>query len=56
MRHEERTAARNRRLLMQQARERARSCMEEAQQEADIVRANAFQEGYSQGCYKLLLT
>ncbi|HGM6309575.1 oxygen-regulated invasion protein OrgB [Pseudomonas putida] len=49
LRHEERTAARNRRLLMQQARERARSCMEEAQQEADIVRANAFQEGYSQG-------
>lgn len=52
LRHEERTAARNRRLLMQQARERARSCMEEAQQEVQIVRANAFQEGYSQGVLK----
>lgn len=49
LRHEERTAARNRRLLMQQARERAKACMAEAQQEADIVRANAFQDGYSQG-------
>ncbi|ROM93907.1 hypothetical protein BK658_19695 [Pseudomonas brassicacearum] len=34
---------------MQQARERAKSCMAEAQQEADIIRANAFQEGYSKG-------
>jgi len=49
LRHEERTAARSRRLLMQQARERAKSCMADAQQEADVVRANAFQEGYSQG-------
>lgn len=49
LRHEERTAARSRRLLMQQARERAKSCMAEAQQEADRVRANAFQDGYSQG-------
>ena len=49
LRHEERTAARNRRLLMQQARERAKACMAEAQQEADMVRANAFQDGYSQG-------
>ncbi|WP_182774190.1 oxygen-regulated invasion protein OrgB [Pseudomonas monteilii] len=49
LRHEERTAARNRRLLMQQARERAKACMAEAQQEADIVRASAFQDGYSQG-------
>ncbi|MBA6088613.1 MULTISPECIES: oxygen-regulated invasion protein OrgB [Pseudomonas] len=49
LRHEERTAARNRRLLMQQARERAKACMAEAQQEADSVRANAFQDGYSQG-------
>ncbi|MDD2137319.1 oxygen-regulated invasion protein OrgB [Pseudomonas kurunegalensis] len=49
LRHEERTAARNRRLLMQQARERAKSCMAEAHEEAGIVRANAFQKGYSQG-------
>ena len=49
LRHEERTAARNRRLLMQQARERAKACMAEAQQEADSVRAKAFQDGYSQG-------
>lgn len=49
LRHEARTAARSRRLLMQQARERAKACMAEAQQEADIVRANAFQDGYSQG-------
>ncbi|HDS1817651.1 TPA: oxygen-regulated invasion protein OrgB [Pseudomonas putida] len=49
LRHEERTAARNRRLLMQQARERAKACLAEAQQEADMVRANAFQDGYAQG-------
>ncbi|MGE8059052.1 oxygen-regulated invasion protein OrgB [Pseudomonas sp. NPDC089547] len=49
LRHEERAAERDRRLLMQQARERAKSCMAQAQQEADIVRANAFQDGYSQG-------
>lgn len=49
LRHEERTAARNRRLLMQQARERAKACISEAQQEANSVRANAFQDGYSQG-------
>ena len=49
LRHEERTAARNRRLLMQQARERAKACISEAQQAADSVRANAFQDGYSQG-------
>ncbi|CAI3807056.1 Oxygen-regulated invasion protein OrgB [Pseudomonas sp. MM221] len=49
LRHEERTAARNRRLLMQQARERAKACIAQAEQEADIVRAEAFQDGYSQG-------
>lgn len=49
LRHEERTAARNRRLLMQQAHERAKACMAEAQQEANSVRAHAFQDGYSQG-------
>lgn len=49
LRHEERTAARNRRLLMHQARERAKACISEAQQEANSVRANAFQDGYSQG-------
>ncbi|WP_173679795.1 MULTISPECIES: oxygen-regulated invasion protein OrgB [unclassified Pseudomonas] len=49
VRHEERATARNCRLLMQQARERAKSCMAEAQQEADLIRANAFQDGYSRG-------
>ncbi|MFJ4454757.1 oxygen-regulated invasion protein OrgB [Pseudomonas sp. NPDC089392] len=49
LRHEERTAARNRRLLMQQARERAKSCVAQAQQEAEMVRATAFQDGYAQG-------
>ncbi|MFF7062408.1 oxygen-regulated invasion protein OrgB [Pseudomonas sp. NPDC008258] len=49
LKHEERAAERDRRLLMQQARERAKSCVAQAQQEADIVRANAFQDGYSQG-------
>lgn len=49
VRREDRVAARDRRLLMQEARERAKSCMAEAQQEADIIRANAFQEGYSKG-------
>ncbi|AHD15377.1 oxygen-regulated invasion protein OrgB [Pseudomonas sp. FGI182] len=49
LRHEERAAARDRRLLMQQARERAKACVAEAQQEADQVRASAFQDGYSQG-------
>ncbi|WP_458737048.1 oxygen-regulated invasion protein OrgB [Pseudomonas chlororaphis] len=49
VRHEERVAERSRRLLMQQARERAKSCMAEAQQEVDLIRANALQDGYSQG-------
>ncbi len=49
LRHEERSAARDRRLLMQQVRERAKACVAEAQQEVDMVRANAFQDGYSQG-------
>jgi hypothetical protein len=45
----ERSAARDRRLLMQQAREQAKRCVAEAQAEAGLIRAQAFQEGYSQG-------
>lgn len=45
----DRRAARERRLLMQQAQERARDCVAEAEAETDLIRAQAFQEGYSQG-------
>ena len=46
---EERSAARSRRLLMQEARDRAKACVAQALQDAEAIRANAFQEGYSQG-------
>ncbi|WP_179119861.1 oxygen-regulated invasion protein OrgB [Pseudomonas synxantha] len=46
---QERIAARDRRLLMRQARERAKACIIEAQREAEAIRGHAFQEGYSQG-------
>lgn len=45
----DRSAARERRLLMQQAQERARDCVAQAEAEADQIRAQAFQEGYAQG-------
>ncbi|AZC51677.1 hypothetical protein C4K35_4098 [Pseudomonas chlororaphis subsp. piscium] len=34
---------------MQEARKRAKSCVAEAQQEAEVIQANAFQDGYSKG-------
>ncbi|WMI97540.1 oxygen-regulated invasion protein OrgB [Pseudomonas chlororaphis subsp. aurantiaca] len=46
---QERTAARDRRLLMLQARERAKACIIEAEKEAEAIRGQAFQEGFSQG-------
>lgn len=46
---EDRVAARNRRLLMQDARRRAKALVAEALQEVEIIRANAFQDGYSKG-------
>jgi hypothetical protein len=42
-------AARNRRLLLEQAQRRARECIAEANAEVDSIRAYAFQEGYAQG-------
>jgi hypothetical protein len=45
----DRSAARERRLLLQQAQRRARDCVAQAEAEADLIRAQAFQEGYSQG-------
>jgi hypothetical protein len=42
-------AARQRRALQQQAQRRARDCVEQAQAEAEAIRAQAFQEGYSKG-------
>jgi len=50
----DRSAARERRLLMQQAQERARDCVAEAEAEADLIRAQAFQEGYSQGVLQVV--
>jgi hypothetical protein len=42
-------AARERRVLQQQAQRRARECVEQAQAEADAIRAQAFHEGYASG-------
>lgn len=46
---EDRVAARHRRRLQQQAHERAKDCVAQAQAEAEVVRAHAFKEGYAQG-------
>jgi hypothetical protein len=46
---EDRVAARNRRLLLQESRKRAKSHVAEALQEAGSIRSNAFQDGYSKG-------
>lgn len=46
---EDRVAARNRRLLMEESRKRAKSQVAEALQEADSIRSCAFQDGYSKG-------
>ena len=46
---EDRQATRKRRLLMQEAQKRAKECMAEAQEQADSIRAKAFQDGYAQG-------
>lgn len=46
---EDRIAARNRSLLMHAARKRAKSLVAEAVRDSDIIRANAFQDGYSKG-------
>lgn len=45
----DRVAARHRRLLMREARARAKACVAQAQQEAELIRADSFREGYSQG-------
>ncbi|MHC8367746.1 oxygen-regulated invasion protein OrgB [Pseudomonas sp. ZT5P21] len=46
-------AARQRRLLQQQAQRRARECVEQAQSEAEAIRAQAFQEGYASGIVRV---
>lgn len=46
---DERIAQRNHRLLIQQARDRAKDCIEQANQDAEAIRAHAFQEGYCKG-------
>lgn len=46
---EDRSAARERRLLMQEARKRAKTCVALAQRDVEVIQANAFQEGYGKG-------
>lgn len=41
--------ARQRRRLLEEARQRARDCIAEAQAEVEAIRAHALQEGYAQG-------
>ncbi|WP_338806825.1 oxygen-regulated invasion protein OrgB [Pseudomonas chlororaphis] len=50
---EDRLAARERRLLMQQARKQAKSCVALAQKEVEVIQASAFQEGYSRGLLRV---
>lgn len=47
--HADLVAARQRLALQQKARCRARECVDQAQSEADTIRAQAFQEGYAHG-------
>lgn len=47
--HADLVAARQRLALQQEARCRARECVDQAQSEADTIRAQAFQEGYAHG-------
>jgi hypothetical protein len=46
---EEIVATRQRHALQKQAQRRARDCVDQAQRDADAVRAQAFQEGYAEG-------
>ena len=46
---DERRACRERRVLMQQARERAKACVSQAEQEAQAVHIHAYKQGYAQG-------
>lgn len=46
---EDRQATQKRRLLRLEAQERARECIAQAQEQADSIRAKAFQDGYAQG-------
>ncbi|MBY8955625.1 oxygen-regulated invasion protein OrgB [Pseudomonas carnis] len=49
VRSEDRVAARARRLLMQEARDRAKVCVAQAQSEVECIQASAYQAGYAQG-------
>ncbi|MGJ7515655.1 oxygen-regulated invasion protein OrgB [Pseudomonas baetica] len=46
---EEIVAARRRRALQQQAQRWARDCVEQARHDAEVIHAQAFQEGYAEG-------
>jgi hypothetical protein len=49
MAREDIVAARQRRVLADQARRWARECVDQARDEADSIRARAFQQGYAEG-------